>query len=122
MNLSTILSGVEWFLTRRPAKCSEGKATAYIGFDPCGQPACEAAAPIMGLAPLGAGHTNRDRGGGTGLIGDERQNQEERQLLTRTSQKTWVGIKEQLSRFLDFDARKKSGADREQTQLAARLP
>src|SRR5438132_14344429 len=82
------------------------KVTAYIGFDP------SAASlhvgnllPVMGLARLQRfGHTPiAIAGGGTGLIGDPSGKTKERQLLTHEqAEENLVGIKEQLSRFLDF--------------------
>src|SRR5436190_833006 len=87
----------------------EEKLTAYIGFDP------SAASlhvgnllPIMGLARLQRfGHTPiAIAGGGTGLIGDPSGKTKERQLLTREQvEENLVGIKEQLSHFLDFEAK-----------------
>src|SRR5882762_153272 len=84
------------------------KLTAYIGFDP------SAASlhvgnllPVMGLARLQRfGHTPiAIAGGGTGLIGDPSGKTKERQLLTPEQvEENLAGIKEQLSRFLDFDA------------------
>ncbi|MEM1201698.1 MAG: tyrosine--tRNA ligase, partial [Acidobacteriota bacterium] len=45
-------------------------------------------------------------GGGTGMIGDPSGKTAERQLLTREKvQENLAGIREQLSRFLDFDAK-----------------
>ena len=61
----------------------------------------------MGLARLQKfGHTPiAIAGGGTGLIGDPSGKTKERQLLTHEQvEENLVGIKEQLSRFLDFDA------------------
>ena len=84
------------------------KLTAYIGFDP------SAASlhvgnllPVMGLARLQRfGHTPiAIAGGGTGLIGDPSGKTKERQLLTHEQvEANLEGIKEQLSRFLDFNA------------------
>src|SRR3989442_1936231 len=84
------------------------KVTAYIGFDP------SAASlhvgnllPVMGLARLQRfGHTPiAIAGGGTGLIGDPSGKTKERQLLTYEQvEENLVGIKAQLSRFLDFNA------------------
>src|SRR5216110_824163 len=84
------------------------KLTAYIGFDP------SAASlhvgnllPVMGLARLQRfGHTPiAIAGGGTGLIGDPSGKTKERQLLTHEQvEENLLGIKEQLSRFLDFEA------------------
>src|SRR5258707_13468890 len=86
----------------------EEKLTAYIGFDP------SAASlhvgnllPVMGLARLQKfGHTPiAIAGGGTGLIGDPSGKTKERQLLTEEQvAENLAGIKEQLSRFLDFNA------------------
>src|SRR5438270_2607541 len=45
-------------------------------------------------------------GGGTGLIGDPSGKTKERQLLTLPQvEENLIGIKEQLSHFLDFDAK-----------------
>src|SRR3989441_2387150 len=84
------------------------KVTAYIGFDP------SAASlhvgnllPVMGLARLQRfGHTPiAIAGGGTGLIGDPSGKTKERQLLTHEQvEANLEGIKEQLSRFLDFNS------------------
>lgn len=84
------------------------KLTAYIGFDPSA-PSLHVGSllPIMGLARLQRfGHTPiAIAGGGTGLIGDPSGKTKERQLLDHGQvEENLVGIKEQLSRFLDFDA------------------
>jgi tyrosyl-tRNA synthetase len=84
------------------------KVTAYIGFDPSA-PSLHVGSllPIMGLARLQRfGHTPiAIAGGGTGLIGDPSGKTKERQLLTHEQvEENLVGIKEQLSRFLDFSA------------------
>src|SRR5436190_7546327 len=86
----------------------EEKLTAYIGFDP------SAASlhvgnllPVMGLDRLQKfGHTPiAIAGGGTGLIGDPSGKTKERRLLTHEQvEENLLGIKEQLSRFLDFEA------------------
>jgi len=85
------------------------KLTAYIGFDPSAASLhVGSLLPIMGLARLQRfGHTPiAIAGGGTGLIGDPSGKTKERQLLTREQvDENLVGIKEQLSRFLDFDAK-----------------
>jgi tyrosyl-tRNA synthetase len=85
------------------------KLTAYIGFDPSAASLhVGSLLPIMGLARLQRfGHTPiAIAGGGTGLIGDPSGKTKERQLLTREQvEENLVGIKEQLSRFLDFDAK-----------------
>jgi tyrosyl-tRNA synthetase len=86
------------------------KLTAYIGFDPSA-PSLHVGSllPIMGLARLQRfGHMPiAIAGGGTGLIGDPSGKTKERQLLSGEQvEENLVGIKEQLSRFLDFDAKK----------------
>jgi tyrosyl-tRNA synthetase len=84
------------------------KLTAYIGFDPSAASLhVGSLLPVMGLARLQRfGHTPiAIAGGGTGLIGDPSGKTKERQLLTREQvEENLAGIKEQLSRFLDFDA------------------
>ena len=85
------------------------KLTAYIGFDPSA-PSLHVGSllPIMGLARLQRfGHTPiAIAGGGTGLIGDPSGKAKERQLLTLPQvEENLIGIKEQLSHFLDFDAK-----------------
>jgi len=82
------------------------KLTAYIGFDPSA-PSLHVGSllPVMGLARLQRfGHTPiAIAGGGTGLIGEPSGKTKERQLLTNEQvEENLVGIKEQLSRFLDF--------------------
>jgi tyrosyl-tRNA synthetase len=82
--------------------------TAYIGFDPSAASLhVGSLLPVMALARLQKfGHTPiAIAGGGTGLIGDPSGKTKERQLLTGEQvEQNLVGIKEQLSRFLDFDA------------------
>src|SRR5437660_3274776 len=85
------------------------KLTAYIGFDPSA-PSLHVGSllPVMGLARLQRfGHTPiAIAGGGTGLIGDPSGKTKERQLLTfEQAEENLKGIKVQLSRFLDFDAK-----------------
>src|SRR5213083_1229170 len=84
------------------------KLTAYIGFDPSA-PSLHVGSllPVMGLARLQRfGHMPiAIAGGGTGLIGDPSGKTRERQLLTyEQAEANLAGIKEQLERFLDFDA------------------
>jgi tyrosyl-tRNA synthetase len=85
------------------------KLTAYIGFDPSAASLhVGSLLPVMGLARLQRfGHTPiAIAGGGTGLIGDPSGKTKERQLLTPAQvEENLAGIKEQLSRFLDFEAR-----------------
>ncbi|HMG74005.1 MAG TPA: tyrosine--tRNA ligase [Pyrinomonadaceae bacterium] len=87
---------------------AEEKLTAYIGFDPSAASLhVGSLLPVMGLARLQRfGHTPiAIAGGGTGLIGDPSGKTKERQLLTPEQvEENLAGIKEQLSRFLDFDA------------------
>ena len=84
------------------------KLTAYIGFDPSAASLhVGSLLPVMGLARLQRfGHTPiAIAGGGTGLIGDPSGKTKERQLLTSEQvEANLAGIKEQLSRFLDFKA------------------
>src|SRR6202158_2451782 len=84
------------------------KLTAYIGFDPSAASLhVGSLLPVMGLARLQRfGHTPiAIAGGGTGLIGDPSGKTRERQLLTPAQvEENLIGIKEQLGRFLDFDA------------------
>src|SRR4030095_16885853 len=85
------------------------KVTAYIGFDPSA-PSLHVGSllVIMGLARLQRfGHTPfAMAGGGTGLIGDPSGKTKERQLLDHGQvEENLAGIKEQLSRFLDFEAK-----------------
>jgi tyrosyl-tRNA synthetase len=86
----------------------EEKVTAYIGFDPSAASLhVGSLLPVMGLARLQKfGHAPiAIAGGGTGLIGDPSGKTKERQLLTHEQvQENLLGIKEQLGRFLDFDA------------------
>ncbi len=83
--------------------------TGYIGFDPSAASLhVGSLLPIMGLVHMQRnGHSPiAVVGGGTGLIGDPSGKTQERRLLTREAvQENIEGIKEQLSRFLDFDNR-----------------
>jgi len=85
------------------------KLTAYIGFDPSASSLhVGSLLPVMGLARLQRfGHTPiAIAGGGTGLIGDPSGKTKERQLLTHEQvEENLIGIKGQLSHFLDFNAR-----------------
>src|ERR1044072_5165841 len=85
------------------------KVTAYIGFDPSAASLhVGSLLPIMGLARLQRfGHTPiAIAGGGTGLIGGPSGNTKERLLLTHEQvEQNLIGIKQQLSHFLDFDAK-----------------
>ena len=84
----------------------QGHITCYIGFDPTASSLhIGSLVPIMSLA-----HMQRDGhrpialvGGGTGLVGDPSGKTEMRKLLTPEAiEENAVGIKQQLSHFLDF--------------------
>jgi tyrosyl-tRNA synthetase len=84
------------------------KVTAYIGFDPSAASLhVGSLLPIMGLARLQRfGHTPiAIAGGGTGLIGDPKPTKERPLLTTEQVAENLIGIKQQLARFLDFEAR-----------------
>jgi tyrosyl-tRNA synthetase len=84
------------------------KVTAYIGFDPTAASLhVGSLLPMMILARLQrcGHHPIAIAGGGTGLIGDPSGKTAERKLLTAADvEANLVGIKEQLSRVLDFEA------------------
>jgi tyrosyl-tRNA synthetase len=83
------------------------RVTAYIGFDPTASSLhVGSLLTVMGLARLQrCGHTPiAIVGGGTGMIGDPSGKSQERTLLSREQiDENVVGIKAQLSRFLDFE-------------------
>jgi tyrosyl-tRNA synthetase len=85
------------------------RIVAYIGFDPTASSLhVGSLLTIMGLARLQRlGHSPiAVVGGGTGMIGDPSGKSQERVLLSREQIEENVGgIKRQLQRFLDFDAR-----------------
>ena len=85
------------------------KLTAYIGFDPTAASLhVGSLLPIMCLARLQrCGHSPiAIAGGGTGMIGDPSGKTVERQLLTREKvEENLQGIRAQLARFLDFEAK-----------------
>ena len=85
------------------------KITAYIGFDPSAHSLhIGNLLPIIGLMHLQrCGHTPIPvAGGGTGLIGDPSGRNTERPLITKEMlEYNLGGIKEQLSRFLDFKSK-----------------
>jgi tyrosyl-tRNA synthetase len=83
--------------------------TGYIGFDPTA-PSLHVGSllTIMGLARLQRGGHKPIAivGGGTGMIGDPSGKSQERVLLSRDEVDANVtGIRAQLEKFLDFDAR-----------------
>ncbi|MCB9068554.1 MAG: tyrosine--tRNA ligase [Calditrichae bacterium] len=85
------------------------KLTGYIGFDPTAKSLhVGSLLQIMNLARFQRfGHTPIALvGGGTGLIGDPSGKTKERQLLTKADvEENVAGIRDQLARFLDFDAK-----------------
>jgi tyrosyl-tRNA synthetase len=92
-----------------PQLLAKEKITAYIGFDPSASSLhVGSLLPIMGLVHLQRyGHTPiAIVGGGTGLIGDPSGKTQERPLITKENvEANLLGIREQLSRFLDFNAK-----------------
>jgi tyrosyl-tRNA synthetase len=87
---------------------AKDRVTAYIGFDPTASSIhVGTLLTVMGLARLQRfGHTPiAIVGGGTGMIGDPSGKSQERLLLSREQiEENVAGIRQQLSRFLDFDA------------------
>src|SRR5581483_2130139 len=85
------------------------RVTGYIGFDPTASSLhVGSLLTVMGLARMQRfGHSPiAIVGGGTGMIGDPSGKSQERQLLTREQvDENVAGIRRQLERFLDFDAR-----------------
>jgi tyrosyl-tRNA synthetase len=83
-----------------------GQITCYIGFDPTASSLhVGSLVPIMSLAHMQR-HGHRPIaliGGGTGLVGDPSGKTEMRKLLTpEMVDENAIGIKKQLSRFIDF--------------------
>ena len=87
-----------------------GDATCYIGFDPTA-PSLHVGnlLPIMSLAHMQR-HNHRVIaliGGGTGLVGDPSGKTEMRKLLSlQIIEDNAIGIKKQLSNFIDFNNKK----------------
>jgi tyrosyl-tRNA synthetase len=90
-----------------PELLSKEKITGYIGFDPSAASLhVGSLLPIMGLVHFQRyGHSPiAIVGGGTGLIGDPSGKAQERPLITGEQvEANLLGIREQLSRFLDFN-------------------
>ena len=90
------------------AALAEEKVTVYIGFDPTAASLhVGSLLPMMALARMQrAGHTPiAIVGGGTGMIGDPSGKSKERVLLDEARiEENLAGIRQQLARFLDFDA------------------
>lgn len=84
----------------------KGPVTCYIGFDPTASSLhVGSLVPIMSLAHMQRqGHRPIALiGGGTGLVGDPSGKTEMRKLLTPEAvEENVLGIKKQLSRFIDF--------------------
>ena len=85
----------------------QGNITCYIGFVPTASSLhIGSLVPIMSLAHMQR-HGHRPValiGGGTGLIGDPSGKTEMRKMLTvETIEENALGLKNQLSRYLDFD-------------------
>lgn len=89
--------------------------TAYIGFDPTSDSLhIGSLAPILLLKRFQlAGHKPLALvGGATGMIGDPSGKSQERNLLDEeTLNKNLLGIKKQLSKFIDFDSNKENKAE-----------
>ena len=87
----------------------ERPITCYIGFDPTAKSLhVGSLVPIMSLAHMQrAGHRPIALiGGGTGLVGDPSGKTEMRQILSREQiDENAMGLKKQLSRFIDFGAK-----------------
>lgn len=92
-----------------PQVLAKERVTAYIGFDPSASSLhVGSLLPIMGLVHLQRHGHNPIAivGGGTGLIGDPSGKAQERPLMTEEDvEANLQGIREQLSRFLDFNSR-----------------
>ena len=101
--------GQELFTPGLEELLARERVTAYIGFDPSADSLH--IGNLLGIMMLvrmqKGGHTPiAIAGGGTGLIGDPGGKSEERPLLTREIlQKNLEGIRAQLARHLDFDAK-----------------
>jgi tyrosyl-tRNA synthetase len=88
----------------------QGQATCYIGFDPTASSLhVGSLVPIMSLAHMQRAGNRPIAlvGGGTGLVGDPSGKTEMRKFLTNeTIKENVIGIKKQLSRFIDFQDNK----------------
>jgi tyrosyl-tRNA synthetase len=94
---------------------SKGMATAYVGFDPTADSLhIGHLVSVMTLLHFQrSGHKPLALvGGATGMIGDPSFKSAERNLLdAATLEKNIAGIKTQLSKFLDFNARSENNAE-----------
>ncbi|BDG37145.1 tyrosine--tRNA ligase [Parageobacillus sp. VR-IP] len=102
INQATDMEGLRQLL-------NEGKVTLYCGFDPTADSLhIGSLLPILTLRRFQlAGHRPIALvGGATGLIGDPSGKKSERTLNPKETVQQWSNrIKEQLARFLDFDAK-----------------
>ncbi len=93
---------------------NEHKTVGYIGFDPTADSLhIGSLVPILVLKHFqNAGHTPIALvGGATGMVGDPSGKSAERNLLNEdTLNKNVAGVKAQLARFLDFDAKSDNAA------------
>lgn len=100
--LQDIMPGTEEMLSKE-------QVTGYVGFDPTADSLhCGSLVPIMLLVHLQrAGHTPIALvGGATGMVGDPSGKSDERNLLDETTlAKNIAGVKAQLEKFLDFNAK-----------------
>ncbi len=94
---------------------SKEQTTCYVGFDPTAASLhIGSLVPILLLLHLQkAGHKPLALvGGATGMVGDPSGKSEERKLLDEeTLNANLLGIKNQLSKYLDFDTTKKNYAE-----------
>ena len=92
-----------------PDLLAKEQLTGYIGFDPTASSLhIGSLLPMMALSRLQRfGHTPiAIAGGGTGMIGDPSGKTQERSLLSLEEiEQNLEGIKPQIARFLDFDAK-----------------
>lgn len=106
--IQDIMPGTEEQLLKEPT-------TAYVGFDPTAESLhIGSLIPILLLKHLQRfGHKPLALvGGATGMVGDPTGKSEERSLLSReTLEKNIAGIRQQLSKFLDFDKNKSNAAE-----------
>ena len=88
---------------------SKPPVTLYAGFDPTADSLhIGSLVPLLGLARMQrAGHRPIAlAGGATGLVGDPSGKSDERNMLsTEILEKNVAGIRKQMERFLDFDAK-----------------
>jgi tyrosyl-tRNA synthetase len=100
--LQDIMPGTEELLLKE-------RVSGYVGFDPTADSLhCGSLVPIMLLVHLQrAGHTPIALvGGATGMVGDPSGKSDERNLLDEaTLAKNVAGVKKQLEKFLDFNAK-----------------